>query len=68
MAENVLQFFLYKNAAIAQPYHWTLNVMQNGEVICTSENYVNKADAKHSMDLVHNHGADAKFLDLTNES
>ncbi|KJL25927.1 hypothetical protein RN51_00434 [Microbacterium oxydans] len=68
MAENVLQFHLYKNPNVRQPYHWTLNVMQNGEVICTSENYVRKEDAKHSMDLVHNHGGDAKFVDHTDES
>ncbi len=68
MAENVLQFHLWKTVGIAQPYHWTLNVIQNGQVICTSENYVKKADAKHSMDLVHAHAKDTKFLDHTGES
>jgi uncharacterized protein YegP (UPF0339 family) len=67
MAEGVLQFHLYKSAA-AQPYHWTLVVAANGEVICTSENYVRKADAKHSMDLVHAHAGDTKYLDYTGES
>ena len=67
MAEGVLQFNLYKNPRISQPYHWTLNVIQNGQVIATSENYVKKADAKHSMDLVHAHAGDTKFLDHTGE-
>lgn len=68
MAADVLVFHLYKTPNISQPYHWTLNVKQNGEVIATSENYVKKADAKHSMDLVHAHAGDTKFFDHTGES
>ena len=68
MAENILQFHLYENTQIEQPYHWTLNVVENDEVICTSENYVKKEDAKHSMDLVHAHAKDTKFVDHTGES
>ncbi len=67
MAENVLQFRLYKNNRVAQPYYWTLNSVSNGQVICHSENYARKADAKHSMDLVHAHGGDAKYVDYTGE-
>ncbi|PPF85263.1 hypothetical protein C5C03_15175 [Clavibacter michiganensis] len=66
MAE-ALRFHLYKTRA-SQPYHWTLNAIQNGQVICTSENYLRKADAKQSMDLVHAHGSDAKFDDHTGEA
>ncbi|CAM98527.1 YegP family protein [Clavibacter michiganensis] len=58
MAE-ILRFHPWKTYT-SQSYHWTLNVSQNGQVICTSENYLRKAEAKHSMDLVHAHGSDAK--------
>lgn len=64
MTEGVLQFHLWKTTA-AQPYHWTLNSVQNGQVICTSENYARKEDAKHSMDLVHAHAKDSKYVDHT---
>lgn len=66
MAEGVLQFHLWKSTA-QQPYHWTLTSTGNGEIICTSENYASKADAKHSMGLVHAHGGDAKYVDHTGE-
>jgi uncharacterized protein YegP (UPF0339 family) len=67
MAANTLRFYMHKTAGISQPYHWTLNVLQNGNVICTSENYVRKADAKHSMDLVFAHAKDTTYNDLTGE-
>lgn len=67
VAEETLRFHLWKTAAV-QPYHWTLNLIQNGNVICTSENYARKADAKHSIDLVHGHASNAKYEDHTGES
>ena len=67
MAQNVLKFHLWKSNA-SQPYHWTLNSVANGQVICTSENYARKADAKNSMDLVHAHAKDATYVDHTGES
>ena len=66
MAKDTLRFHLWKTSA-AQPYHWTLSVVQNGEVICTSENYARRADAKYSMDLVHAHAGDSTFEDHTGE-
>ncbi|WP_316288719.1 YegP family protein (plasmid) [Clavibacter michiganensis] len=66
MAET-LRFHLWKTSA-SQPYHWTLNAIQNGQVICTSENYLRKADAKRSMDLVYVHASDATFDDHTGEA
>lgn len=67
MAANVLQFKLHKTNA-AQPYHWTLVSVANGQVICHSENYARKADAKHSLNLVYANAGDATLNDLTGEA
>lgn len=64
MAANVLVFHLWKTNA-AQPYHWTLNSYQNGQVICTSENYARKDDAMHSLNLVYQNAGDATLTDHT---
>lgn len=66
MAEKVLAFHLWKTKA-AQPYHWTLNSFTNGQVICTSENYVRKEDAMASMRLVYGNAGDARWTDHTDE-
>ncbi len=67
MAAGVLVFKMHKNARAAQPYHWTLNSVRNGQVICHSENYVRKADAMESLNLVYNNAGDALWEDLTGE-
>lgn len=67
MAKDTLRFKLWKTSA-AQPYHWTLNVIQNGQVLCTSENYVRKADALNSLNLVYAHAGDTTFEDHTGEN
>ena len=66
MATNVLKFKLHKTRA-AQPYHWTLNSVANGQVICSSENYASKHSALHSIDLVRGNAGDAETEDLTGE-
>lgn len=67
MAAGVLKFHLWKTAA-SQPYHWTLNSAQNGQVICTSENYVRKADAIASLNSVYNNAGDATYENHTGEA
>lgn len=67
MTAGVLKFHLWKSSA-SQPYHWTLNSVQNGQVICTSENYVRKADAMSSLNLVFNNAGDSFYEDHTGES
>ena len=64
MAEGVLKFHLWKSTA-KQPYHWTLNSVQNGQVICTSENYARKEDAMASLRSVYNNAGDSKYIDHT---
>lgn len=68
MTAGVLKFHLYKNTRAAQPYHWTLNSVANGQVICTSENYARKADANASINLVYNNAGDATLDDHTGEN
>lgn len=67
MAQGVLVFKLWKTNAY-QPYHWSLNSVANGQVICHSENYARKADAMASLNLVFNNAGDSLYEDLTGES
>ena len=67
MAANVLKFKLIKTSA-AQPYHWTINSVANGQVICTSENYARKSSAIDSLNLVYGNVGEATYEDLTGEA
>lgn len=45
-------------------YRWHLKAA-NGEIVATSESYVSKQDAKHSIDLVRNYAQNATIVDIT---
>lgn len=60
-----LRFKLKRSTNTLQPYYWTLIVVGNGKVLCHSETYVSKADAIHSMGLVHDNARGSTYDDLT---
>ncbi|WP_022924889.1 YegP family protein [Serinicoccus marinus] len=45
-------------------YYWNCHA-RNGEIIATSETYVSKVDAKHSINLIMSQAGAADVVDLS---
>lgn len=61
--ERKLAKFEIRDAVNGQ-YYWRF-VADNGQVLCTSETYTTKQNARNSVSVVKQTAADAQILDLT---
>lgn len=59
-----MKFEIRNSNSETQPYYWRI-VASNGNVLATSETYVNKADAKSAVDSVITHAGTATVVDHT---
>lgn len=59
-------FKIKKNVLAAQPYHFVL-VADNGQILCTSENYSTKQSAKSAIESIRKIAANATLEDATGE-
>lgn len=59
-----MKFQIRRSSSAAQPYYWRI-VASNGQVLATSETYVNKQDAMAAIRIVQTSAASATVEDLS---
>ncbi len=59
-----MKFEIRKGNSTTQPYYWRI-VASNGNVLASSEMYVNKADARSAAESVKSGAAATTVVDLT---
>lgn len=60
----LMEFEIRRSNSTSQPYYWRI-VASNGQVLATSETYVNKSDALSAVNSVKANAAGARTVDLT---
>lgn len=60
-----MYFILYKDSA--NQWRWNINSSNHKKIAMSSESYINKQDAIHSINLVKNGAAAAGVYDKTQE-
>jgi uncharacterized protein YegP (UPF0339 family) len=63
----MIRYEIHKGSGY-QPYWWRAVSVGNDKVLCKSENYYNKSDAQHAVDLMKAGSASAQVVDKTGQS